>query len=692
MQLRVGTTFLRSGNGRTRLVRFFLWLAMVLAGFSLTAGAAESPAVEVWEGEAASIDLAPRLVVFRDPSGTMTLDAVRAAFAAGRFAPNLGPIPAFGYTKDAIWLRVAFHSHLVESHKRFLELRSSRLDHVDWYMLRNGEPAEHRQGGILHPSPSDVKTRYPVLPLLLEPGEQVELYVRVQSDMTIGLPFSAWTAEGYASMLSRREANNGLFYGYMAALVLIGVIFAVFARDNGYLIYSLAVGSLAALCFCRDGHYAVTGLPFATFWTRHGVMILNQLGVAGALFFMRSFFGLKADYPRGERIVLVLGVAALLAIPAFAFVPFQALITFVQLESLLLGFGLLIPSSVFYFKRVRIARFYLLAWIFFWIITLWDILQMQGLVQVVFPPGESMRIALAVSYTLFLVAMADRILENRVKAEEAQALAMEVQQRANAELERKVAQRTRELELATLAAEQANEAKTRFFSNISHDLRAPLNALVGLSQSLWLECGDRKMPEEFIVFLRQIHDGGLYLSQMMDNILDLAAVEAGKEAARIQPFPLQDWFCRNRDIVDPVARRGGLTGQWTYHGGADRIFRGDPVKMSQILLNLALNAVKFTAAGKAVGVTVTDAGGRVEFMVADEGPGIPAAERSRLFERFERMPHDAWLPSKGVGLGLHIVKLYTDLLRGDIRVDDRPGGGTVFTVIIPEAPQDDVTT
>ena len=66
-------------------------------------------------------------------------------------------------------------------------------------------------------------------------------------------------------------------------------------------------------------------------------------------------------------------------------------------------------------------------------------------------------------------------------------------------------------------------------------------------------------------------------------------------------------------------------------------------------------------------------------------PGIPAAERARLFERFETMPHDAWLPSKGVGLGLHIVKLYTEMLGGSIRVEDRPSGGTIFTVSIPEA-------
>ncbi len=682
MRMWIGNVF-RAWGGRAALG--VLWLA-VLPGLSLAAPVRDTAVVAIAEDGDVKIDLAPSLYVLRDPGGAMTLTEACAAFAAGRFVQNPDPIPAFGYTTDAVWLRIVFFSRLAEPHKRLLELRSSRLERVDWHVIREGHPAEHRKMGILQPLSPDINTRYPVLPLLLESGERVELYVRVQSAMTINLPFSAWTAEAYAGMLSRRETNNGLYFGYMLALVLTGVVFAIFAKDNGYLIYSLAVGSLALLCFCRDGHYAVAGLPFPAFWTRHGVMVLNQVGITGALLFMRSFFTLKTDYPRVDRAILLLAVAGLVSVLGFAFCPLRPLIGVVQLETLGFGFGLLIPTAVLYFKKVKIARFYLLAWLLFWVVTFWDILQMQGMVPVLFTPGESMRIALAVSYTIFLVAMADRILENRLKMEQARALAFKVQRQANAELEQKVAERTRELAQAKQAAEQANAAKTCFFSNISHDLRAPLNALVGLSQSLWLECGDRRMPEDFVVFLRQIHDGGLYLNQLMDNILDLAAVETGKERTRIVAFSIREWFCRNRDLVTPVARRGELTGHWTYHGGVEQVFRSDPVKMSQILLNLTLNAVKFTAAGKNISVTLNAVPGQVEFVVADEGPGIPADERSRLFERFETMPHDAWLPSKGVGLGLHIVKLYTEMLGGAIRVEDRPSGGTVFIVTIPEAP------
>jgi two-component system, sensor histidine kinase LadS len=633
------------------------------------------------------LDLAPRLAVLRDPGGAMTVDAARAAFDEGRFVPNREPIPAFGYTRDAIWLHVPIPPCVAQAEKLAVEIRSSRLDFVDWYVVRNGQVSEHAAMGILQVLPTGLRTRYPMLTLSAHAGETAELFVRVQSVLTLALPVTVWKADACASMASRREAGEGLYFGYLLALVVTGLVFAGFARDRGYLIYSLAAGSIAMLYFCHGGLYAAAGLPFPAYWSRNGVLLLYEAASTGMVLFTRSFFSLRQDYPRTDGFLKALAWAGAVIMLYCAFAPVQIpLITFLQIKSLLVGIGLTIPAAILYLRKVRVARFYLMAWVVFWVVVVWDLLQMHGLAPTLWMSGQGTRYSFAVSYTLFLVAMADRILENRREMERAQALALDLQRQANATLETKVAERTRELERAVQAAEAANQAKTRFFSHLSHDLRAPLNSLVGLSQSLWLECSDHSLPEEFITFLHQIHDSGLYLHQMMDNILDLTAIEAGKDAARVTTFPLQEWYHRNRDLVTPLTRRAGPASEWTYQGSPDRVFRGDPVKMSQILLNLALNAVKFTPAGKTVSVTLREGPEGVELAVADAGPGIPVAERERLFDHFDALPHDAWLPSQGVGLGLHVVRRYTDMLGGTVRVEHRPAGGTLFTVALPEAP------
>ncbi len=320
----------------------------------------------------------------------------------------------------------------------------------------------------------------------------------------------------------------------------------------------------------------------------------------------------------------------------------------------------------------------LLAWVLFWILFLLGVGQSQGWLPLMLAAGAGQQLGLAVSAALLLLALAVQAWQTRreLPAVQAQELA--------AEVERQVAARTAELQQAKLAAEQANDAKTRFFSNLSHDLRAPLNALVGLSQSLWLECRGREMPAEFLTFLEQIRQSGLYLNQLMDNILDLAAIEAGHDRVRLARFPVREWFHRCRDIVAPIASQAAVRMEWSCAADDVRLFGSDPLKLSQCLLNLALNAVKFTPHGGDVRIALTLAETGLVITVADNGPGIPDAVREQVFERFMQVPGEPRTPGNGVGLGLHIVKHHTEALGGTIRVENRAAGGAVFTLAVPD--------
>lgn len=658
---------------------------MRLALLVLLAAVAAAPAEPIQVFPALTrLSLAPHLEFLRDPGGALTLEGARAAHREGRFTANRDPWPGFGFTTDAIWVRVELTFRGPPADWMVL-LRSARVNYVDWYVVAEdkGHVRHAAEGNLEARAGAGVGGRFPAVRLAGRPGARVELYGRVQSQASVNVPLFLCAADDYTRHRVREEFAEALFFGYMLALVIVGALFALYAQDRGFLIYALSVASFIVVCFILGGYYSWFGLPYPGFWNHSGLLLWDEVGLILVLLFLRDFFSLARDYPRADRLVrwtVVLFTACLIPL---ATIPFRLAIQAALLQVLVVGAVLLAASVYFSLRRVKIARFYLLAWFAFWTMVFVEVLQMQNFIPIRVPPGYGLQLAVLLSSTLFMLALADKVRQMRLNMLAAQNQALELQRQMTGELERQVAERTRELEAAKRAAEQSSEAKSRFFSHISHDLRAPLNSLVGLSQSLWLESRSLALPEEFRQFLQQIQQSGAYLGQLMDNILNLAMVEAGKADVRVQPFLVHAWSDQIRAIVEPLARSRRIGTVWLCDAPAGEQVTSDAVKLSQILLNLVLNAIKFTPAGRMVRVAVHLAGERLELQVIDEGPGIPAAERERIFEPFHQLAPSVFEVSQGVGLGLPIVRHYVGMLGGEVQLADAPGGGTAFTCVIP---------
>jgi signal transduction histidine kinase len=628
--------------------------------------------------------LAPHLEILRDPTGALTLPEARAAYAAGRFTRNRQAWPSFGFTRDAIWVRCELQSRWLPPDNWLVLLRSARVDHVAWFLFQDGVLlADDAAGNLDPPATQRPAHRFPALRLTGRPGAPLELYVRVAGQASLNVPLVLWAVEDHARYAAVHGFGEALFFGYMLALVIIGALLAAYTHDRGFLIYALSVASFIVVCFILSGYYSWFDLPYAAFWNYSGALLWDEVALILALLFLREFFNLGRHYPRADRLVRWTVIVFTAALLPLATLPFRLSVQIVLLQALAVGTALLAASAVLSLRRVKIARFYALAWCAFWGMVFVEILQMQNLIPTRVPTGYGLQLGVVIGSTLFMLALADRVRQLRQGMLAAQQQALDLQRQMTAELERQVAERTRELAAAKRAAEQSSEAKSRFFSHVSHDLRAPLNSLVGLSQSLWLESRDLVLPEEFRQFLLQIQQSGAYLGQLMDNILNLAAVEAGKAEVRAQPFALHDWYDRIRAIVEPLARSQRVCASWVCDAPPGQMITGDAVKLSQILLNLALNAIKFTPPGKEVQVAVRLADDRLVVAVADAGPGIPAGERERIFEPFAQLAPSVFQATQGVGLGLAIVRYYVTLLGGDVRLSEVPGGGACFTCSVP---------
>jgi signal transduction histidine kinase/CheY-like chemotaxis protein len=255
------------------------------------------------------------------------------------------------------------------------------------------------------------------------------------------------------------------------------------------------------------------------------------------------------------------------------------------------------------------------------------------------------------------------------------------------ELEEEVFQRKQaqeELLKAKHAAEEANRAKSTFLANMSHELRTPLNAIIGYSEMLEEEARDTSKIEN-IQDLRKIQSAGKHLLSLINDVLDLSKIEAGKMGLHLETFDVPQIIDEMVTTLQPAAAKNANAIN-VHLADNVNIMRADVTKVRQILFNLLSNACKFTDHGT---VTVDvdqikiEQRNWIQFRVSDTGIGISAKQRENLFQEFAQA--DASIARKygGTGLGLAITHRFVQLMRGCIRVESEPGRGSIFTVQLP---------
>jgi two-component system sensor histidine kinase/response regulator len=236
------------------------------------------------------------------------------------------------------------------------------------------------------------------------------------------------------------------------------------------------------------------------------------------------------------------------------------------------------------------------------------------------------------------------------------------------------------LEHARAAAEAASQAKSLFLANMSHELRTPLTAVIGLADLLLLE--QDPLVDRQREYLGGIASSGRHLLALVNDVLDLAKVEAGKQELDLESVPVHEAITDGMTAILPLANARGVRLEPAAIVAVPNV-RADRVRLRQILYNLISNAVKFTNRGGLVRIRASHDGDLIAIAVSDTGVGIAAADLSRLYRSFEQLALPSGDRPGGTGLGLAVTKRLVEMQEGTIDVETEVGVGTTFTVRIP---------
>jgi signal transduction histidine kinase len=227
---------------------------------------------------------------------------------------------------------------------------------------------------------------------------------------------------------------------------------------------------------------------------------------------------------------------------------------------------------------------------------------------------------------------------------------------------------------------EASQHKSQFLANMSHELRTPLNAILGYTE-LIIDGIYGETPEKAQTVLKRVESNGKHLLGLINDVLDLSKIEAGQLKLSLTDYSMKDVVYSVFSAVEPLATKKKLDFKVDVPPDMPPGY-GDGQKLTQVLLNLAGNAIKFTDAGEVV-IKAAAVNGAFSVAIHDTGPGISAADQTKLFQQFQQADNSITKTKGGTGLGLAISKRIIEMHGGSISVDSSVGHGSTFTFTLP---------
>ncbi|WP_321777537.1 hybrid sensor histidine kinase/response regulator [Sulfurimonas sp.] len=570
----------------------------------------------------------------------------------------------YGYLKSAFWFKFKIYNATSSNLTYYVQQTENFLHEVDAYILSsNGIYTESKQGVASYTKKINKhsKAKFEVD---LKPFEIKTVYLRVTSLYAVYGAFNVFDAQGLNEYNFTKDRLYFTFFGALIVLIFYNTAIFIFTREKPYLYYVLYVTPFLfwqmrlSEAFPFDSYSSTDVFYAQSFYTP---MLLGFL-----VLFTREILETKKLFPVIDKFVVLLAWTYFALAPLSLFFLDEAYAMMSNISTPAFPF-LIFMGFKSYNAGNKAAIFFIVAQISFLFFTILLSLLSQGYIEYNALNRHGIILGSFIEMVLFSIALAYRV-------KISQDTQLQITQEVNEQLEDKIYGRTQELQAAKIKAEESSIEKSTFLANMSHEIRTPIHGIIGMSNlALKTTLNDKQLH-----YLTTIDKSASSLLNIINDILDFSKLESKKLCIDKVDFDLYELLNDVKNITEYKAKEKALCFEIDFDKSILRYVNGDSLRISQVLINLINNAIKFTDAGY-VKIYVRNEGDNYRFSISDSGIGIKKEELKKLFKSFSQADSSTTRKYGGTGLGLSISKELVELMDGKISVDSQSDVGSTFS-------------
>ncbi|MNF48939.1 Autoinducer 2 sensor kinase/phosphatase LuxQ [compost metagenome] len=621
-----------------------------------------------------NVPLGQHMDVFEDVRGDATIEDVSSPALDGSFRRNEKPVLNAGYSRSVFWLRIdlEYRPRTKGGQQNWLlELAYPPLDHLDLYLPDGlgGYQLAQRTGDALPFHSRQIKQNNYLFSFGLQPNQPQRVYLRLQSEGSIQAPLTLWSPRAFVEEQPERIYVLGIIYGVLLVMLIYNLFIFLSVRDTSYLYYILYIASFGLYQISVNGAGIQYFWPDNPWWANAATPFLIGSAALFGCQFARSFLHTAEHSPWMDRSLLGLTVLGALAMVLALTASYGLALRLATSLALIFTVVIFAAGVLAWLRGMRVARYFIIAWSAFLLGGAINTLMVLGYLPNGFFTMYASQIGSALEVGLLSLALADRI--NAMKEERARILL----------------DAGRKLEALNQELANSNRLKDEFLATVTHELRTPMNGVIGsleLMQTLPLD-------DEMEQYQRTAAGSARDMMRLVNDILAMTELQAGKLYPRREPFSLRGLMDSLRVQYAARAAEKGLCFDLDLDHKLPDTLEGDAGKLAQALGYLLDNAIKFTSQGS-VGLKVSGQeplGGslalRIE--VTDTGIGFATPADGLLYRRFFQLDGSMTREYGGLGIGLALSQQLVELLGGKLSHRSQPGRGSTFsldlTLVLP---------